>query len=444
MNGGALSKALVGPDKDNCERLIRLINDILDMEKIESGKMTFQLQVIDLMALIEQTVKANEGFAAQHGVRLQIVSPLPGAKVHADSDRLAQVLTNLVSNACKFSPAQSSVDIAVSETGARFRIDIIDHGPGISNTFRERIFQKFSQEDSSDMRQKGGTGLGLSISKAIVAGLGGEIGFETEVGKGSTFYFYLPQWRETTAVPAARARLLVCESDTDTGKRLQAMADKAGYDADIAGTADEVRSLLKQRRYSAMTLDLELSANDALALVRELRADPATAGLPVIALSADGEEGKQQADGGYLSVVDWLSKPIDEKRLLADLQSVQCGGARPRILHVEDDADVRNVVAAIAREIADFAAAGTVAEARTRLEREKFDLVLLDLGLPDGSGWELLPLINGLVPPVRVVIFSAQDADHGKDVLPYAFLVKSQTSEQRLIEVIQEAMKSTA
>lgn len=83
-------------------------------------------------------------------------------------------------------------------------------------------------------------------------------------------------------------------------------------------------------------------------------------------------------------------------------------------------------------------------EARARLEREKFDLVLLDLGLPDGSGWELLPLINGLVPPVRVVIFSAQDADHGNVILPYAFLVKSQTSEQRLIEVIQEAVKTVA
>lgn len=188
--------------KDNCERLIRLINDILDMEKIESGKMTFQLQVIDLMELIEQTVKANEGYATQHGVRLQIVSPLPGAKVLADSDRLAQVLTNLVSNACKFSPAQASVDIAVSETQGRFRVDIIDHGPGISDTFRERIFQKFSQEDSSDMRQKGGTGLGLSICKAIVEGLGGEIGFETEVGKGSTFYFWLPQCRVQDAVKA--------------------------------------------------------------------------------------------------------------------------------------------------------------------------------------------------------------------------------------------------
>jgi len=430
--------------KDNCERLIRLINDILDMEKIESGKMTFQLQVIDLMELIERTLKANEGYATQHGVRLQIVSPLPGAKVHADSDRLAQVLTNLVSNACKFSAAQASVDIAVSELDGRFRVDIIDHGPGISDTFRARIFQKFSQEDSSDMRQKGGTGLGLSISKAIVTGLGGEIGFETEVGKGSTFYFYLPQWHEPGAPPAARARLLVCERDIDTGKRLQAMADSAGYDSDLAVTASEARSLLKGRRYVAMTLDLKLSADDALLLMRELRADPATAGLPVVALGAEGEDGKLPAGGGYLGVVDWLSKPIDAKRLFADLQSIRRAGTRPRVLHVEDDADVRNVVATIAREIADFEAAGTVAEARGRLEREKFDLVLLDLGLPDGSGWDLVPQINSLVPPVRVVIFSAQDADHGREIQPYAFLVKSQTSAQRLIEVIQQAVRSAA
>ncbi|MBK5104696.1 MAG: ATPase, partial [Burkholderiales bacterium] len=177
-------------------RLIRLINDILDMEKIESGKMSFQLQVVDLMQLIEQTVKANEGYAAQHDVRLQIAAARPGAKVHADSDRLAQVLTNLISNACKFSPAQSSVEIAVSEHGERVRVDVVDHGPGISEAFRGRIFQKFSQEDSSDMRRKGGTGLGLSVSKAIIEGLGGEIGFATGSNKGSTFYFLLPLWHE--------------------------------------------------------------------------------------------------------------------------------------------------------------------------------------------------------------------------------------------------------
>ncbi len=434
--------------KDNCERLIRMINDILDMEKIESGKMAFQLQVLDLTELIERTVGANEGFAAQHKVRLQIVTPKAATEVRADGDRLAQVLTNLISNACKFSPAQSSVDIAVSRQDGRVRVDVIDHGPGISETFRQRIFQKFSQEDSSDMRQKGGTGLGLSISKAIVEGLGGEIGFDTEVGKGSTFYFYLPLWREAVAPPAAaplaRARLLICVGDVEAGKRLQSLADKAGYDADIARTAAEARLSLRERPYIAMTLDLDLSDQDAVALMREVRGNPETAGLPVIALCADLDQGTLKAGGAGLGVLDWLSKPIDEKRLFADLQSVQRAGVRPRILHVEDDADVRNVVATIARDIADFEAAGSVAQARGRLEREKFDLVLLDLGLPDGSGWELLPLINRLVPPVRVVIFSAQDAGHGSETLPYAFLVKSQTSEQRLIDVIREAVKTMA
>ena len=202
--------------------------------------------------------------------------------------------------------------------------------------------------------------------------------------------------------------------------------------------------MLRERSYIAMTLDLDLSDQEAVALMREVRSNPETAGLPVIALCVDLDEGTLKAGSASLGVLDWLSKPIDEQRLFADLQSVQRAGGRPRILHVEDDADVRNVVATIARDIADFEAAGSVAQARGRLEREKFDLVLLDLGLPDGSGWELLPLINRLVPPVRVVIFSAQDAGHGSETLPYAFLVKSQTSEQRLIDVIREAVKTMA
>ena len=434
--------------KDNCERLIRLINDILDMEKIESGKMTFQLQVLDLMELVEQTVKANEGFAAQHKVRLQIVSTRPGTKVHADGDRLAQVLTNLISNACKFSPAQSSVDISVSGGDDRCFVGVVDHGPGISDAFRKRIFQKFSQEDSSDMRQKGGTGLGLSISKAIIEGLGGEIGFETETGKGSTFYFYLPHWREpgaqAAASPSARARLLICGANVEAGNRLQLMADTAGYDSDLAASAPELRLLLRQRRYAAMTLDLDHCGEQGESLLRELRANPETADLPIIALCADWEEGKQKIGSGVLGVVDWLRKPVDQGRLVAAMESVRSAGARPRILHVEDNADVRHVVATIAQDVGYFEAAGTVAEARARLAREKFDLVLLDLGLPDGSGWDLLPIINALVPPVRVVIFSAQDEVHGSGAPPCAFLVKSQTSDERLIAVIREAVNTTA
>src|ERR1017187_2884811 len=182
--------------QNNCERLIRLINDILDIEKIESGQMSFALRPLDLMELIDQTVKADEGFAARHDVRLQVVAAQPGAKVHADPDRLAQVMTNLISNACKFSPPGTTVDIAVTREGARLKVAVADCGPGISDEFLACIFQRFSQADSSDARQKGGTGLGLSISKAIVERLGGEIGFTTGKGKATTFYFFLPECSE--------------------------------------------------------------------------------------------------------------------------------------------------------------------------------------------------------------------------------------------------------
>ena len=182
--------------QNNCERLIRLINDILDIEKIESGQMSFALRPLDLMELIDQTVKADEGFAARHDVRLQVVAAQPGAKVHADPDRLAQVMTNLISNACKFSPPGSTVDIAVTREGGRLKVAVADCGPGISDEFLACIFQRFSQADSSDARQKGGTGLGLSISKAIVERLGGEIGFTTGKGKATTFYFFLPECSE--------------------------------------------------------------------------------------------------------------------------------------------------------------------------------------------------------------------------------------------------------
>jgi len=220
---GVLAGGVAGPLPDkargfieiaqnNCERLIRLINDILDIEKIESGKMSFALRPLDLMELIGQAAKADEGYAARHNVRLQLVETQPGAKVHADPDRLAQVMSNLISNACKFSPAGSTVDIAVTREGTRLKVAVVDHGAGVSEDFLARIFQRFSQADSSDARQKGGTGLGLSISKAIVERLGGEIGFTTEKGKGTSFFFFLPEW----SGPAAAGVRSDCLPPTST------------------------------------------------------------------------------------------------------------------------------------------------------------------------------------------------------------------------------------
>jgi signal transduction histidine kinase len=204
--GGALpegAKGLIEIAKDNCERLVRLINDMLDIQKIESGEMRFDLKVVELAPLLVEAIAANEGFAAQHGVTLNLLGGGEAVRVDVDSDGLLQVLTNLLSNAVKFSPTGGTVDVSLRRIEGRVRVEVRDWGPGIPDEFRSRIFQKFSQADSSDTRQKGGTGLGLNISKAIVERLGGTIGFETPSGAGTMFYFELPESRGALAVVSA-------------------------------------------------------------------------------------------------------------------------------------------------------------------------------------------------------------------------------------------------
>lgn len=186
------AKSIIEIAYNNTERLVRLINDILDIEKIQSGKMQFALVKAELMPLIEHALEANHHFGEKFLVRFTLAGGRPGANVLVDPDRLAQVMANLLSNAAKFSPPHAEVVVAVSSSGGRLRVAVSDHGGGIPEEFRERIFQKFSQADSSDTRTKGGTGLGLSITKAIIEGMGGVIGFDSVLGQGTTFYFELP------------------------------------------------------------------------------------------------------------------------------------------------------------------------------------------------------------------------------------------------------------
>lgn len=440
------AKNLVAIAKNNCERLIRLINDILDTEKIESGKMTLDMRELDLGALVAAAIESNEGFAAQHRVTLRLVAPQESLRVRADADRLTQVLTNLISNAVKFSPAEGQVEIEVARRGERLRVEVRDHGQGIPAEFHDRIFQKFSQADSSDTRQKGGTGLGLNISKAIVERLGGEIGFESAAGAGTTFHFELPG--VTTASAAVlppvgvRPRILVCEDDVDIARLIGMMLDKAGYDTDLVHTAAQARRNAAARRYAAITVDLHLPDEHGISLIRTLRRDPGTHDLPVIVISALAEEGRIRLNGEDLPVADWLVKPIDENRLVLAVRGAVADGAdgRPRILHVEDDPDIQRVAAAIAQDSAAFEFADGLQEARALLRRWRFDLVLLDLQLPDGSGWELLADIEALRPRPPVVVFSVHDVDRRQRERVAAVLLKSDTSNEKLLETIRRVL----
>ncbi len=177
------------------DRMVRLINDMLDIDKIESGKMVFYLRPLDVMTVVEHTLEANQPYAEQFQVKLVLSNPLPGAKAHGDIDRFTQVLTNLLSNSAKYSPPNGIVSVSLSRKDGFIRISVSDRGPGIPEKYRSRIFQKFVQVPGADSRQKG-TGLGLSISKAMVEKMGGKIGFESEPGAGSTFYFDLPEYKD--------------------------------------------------------------------------------------------------------------------------------------------------------------------------------------------------------------------------------------------------------
>jgi len=184
--------AFMNMAQQNSDRLATLINDILDIEKIESGLAEFRADAVAVAALVERAAALNAPYADKFGVRFEPQRPLPDAVVTADEGRLLQVLTNLMSNAAKFSPAGSAISLSATLRDGRVRVAVADRGPGIPEAFRGRIFQKFAQADGSDTRRKGGTGLGLSISRAIIEKMGGTMNFESVAGQGATFYFELP------------------------------------------------------------------------------------------------------------------------------------------------------------------------------------------------------------------------------------------------------------
>jgi PAS domain S-box-containing protein len=189
--------------RTNSQRLVRLVNSILDMEKIESGKVVFVLKRVEVRSLAAQAIEANRGFADGYGVRMRLDAASTAGDIRGDPDWLLQVVTNLLSNAVKFSPPGEEVVVAIENRSATIRITVRDHGHGVPEGFKRRIFEKFAQADASDARQQGGTGLGLSIVKQIVRRLGGEVGFDDAPGGGAIFHVELPGWEEEIEAPAS-------------------------------------------------------------------------------------------------------------------------------------------------------------------------------------------------------------------------------------------------
>lgn len=456
--GGALgqlpeqARQMVGIAHKNSQRLTHLINDLLDMEKIAAGKLHFDMQVQPLMPIVQQAVDSHRTYGTERRVALALKGEATDTELRVDSQRLMQVLANLLSNAIKFSPEGGTVEVVVRPLAAKVRVAVVDHGPGIPASFRGRIFEKFSQADASDTRQKGGTGLGLAITRELVQRMGGTIGFDSIEGEGATFWIEFPA--KVAGEPAApdspivatapdAPRILVVEDDPDIARLLSLMLTRAGYRVDIALTGREALAALQETAYAALSLDLMLPDVGGLEIIRQVRQRPDTADLPIMVVSAKMEEGRLAINGDF-SAIDWLAKPFDENRLLAVVQGLlaQAGASNPRVLHVEDDDDLHQVVRSMVGERFQFERATTLREALDRVSRERFDVVILDIGLPDGSGWDLLPDIRARQPDTRIVILSGADTTAEEARRVEAVLLKSQVSPQQLIDALDSRIRS--
>ena len=413
----------------NSQRLVRLINDILDIEKIESGKLRLEMASLDLRDIAARAVDGVHGYAEEMGVVLTLADGDP-APVRGDADRLIQVVTNLLSNASKFSPRGGEVRVTVDPETRLARLSVADKGPGIPDAFRSRIFSKFAQADGSDTRAKGGTGLGLAIAREIAERHGGRLWFESAEGEGATFYLDLPLASENAnSEEGDGPRLLIVEDDADAAEVLRTMLESDGFAADVAATGREGLSAARTGVYSALLIDLQLPDADGISLIRALRAGSDTRDLPVVVVSADTARGK--ARGRSLEVVDWMEKPFDQTRLREAVAAIydRLPDQRPSILHVDDDRDILEVTASALGGTAEMIGVESLAGARAALARARPDLVILDLGLPDGSGLELLgDLGDEHGRTVPVIVYSAQEMDRALANRVEAVLTKSKTS----------------
>ncbi|ABC30329.1 Signal transduction histidine kinase [Hahella chejuensis KCTC 2396] len=446
-HGGELPKTVLKMLKvahRNCDRLTLLINDILEIEKLESGALKFELEDQDLATLIQRSLEDHKEFAGKYQVELRFSNSPPRPWVHVDERRFHQVMSNLISNAVKYSPRGGAVDIAVSDVANRVRVHVKDYGKGIPEDFHSRVFERFSQADSSDTREQGGTGLGLSIAKAIVEHHGGEIGFFSKTNEGAEFYFDLPiRSPEKRPKVSARPCALVCEKDKVLADLLAKAVRAEGLCCEVASDATNALRCLEENQYCLLIIDSALSDDGGFTFMRTLRHVPAAAQLPMLVISDDGYRNgaDPRLERGGLAPQAWLSRSHpDLAQFRSIIHQVLLRQERPRILHVEDDPDLVQVARSVLEEIADIQQADALEQARRMLKEQKYDLVILDLELLDGPGDEL---VDELKPEeIPVIIFSSYPASPQLCAKVQATLVKTMADNAKLRMTVRNLLSA--
>ncbi len=415
----------------NTDRLTRLINDILDIERIESGKIQMEKAACDVDEAITHTVDSLKIMAKTAEVTLA-VSPV-SQKVWADRDRLIQVFTNLISNAIKFSPPHTTIEITATpvinhssnteylETKQpKLLFKIKDQGRGIPHDKLEKIFGRFQQVNASDSRDKGGTGLGLAICRSIIQQHHGRIWAESQVAQGSTFYFTLPLLQETKptqpltiAAPQPLSNspvVLLCDDDTSMHEAVKISLEQRGYRVVAVASGKEAIAQASLLQPSVLLLDLMMPDMDGWATMAALKEHPSTQNIPIIIISVLASE---QDNLAHPDVVKWLPKPMNEQSLLEAIeQLLQQQIKMTRVLVVEDNQDLARVlITMFEHHGVEVHHAATKQEAIHLSQLVRPHLLLLDLELPDGDGFTVVEWLrlHDYLREIPLLVYSAKE-----------------------------------
>jgi len=442
------AQRLVDIATQNSERLVRLINDILDIERIESGAISMERRAVSSGELARQAVNAVRGMAERAGVGLE--TRVDEFELHADPDRIVQVLTNLISNAVKFSPPDTGASVVIegmlAGTDARFRVS--DRGRGIPADKLETIFERFQQVDSSDSRQLGGTGLGLAISRTIVQQHGGEISVESEMGRGSAFTFTIPAGPPAPvaaplppAAPRAANPVLVCCADGDECEEIAAALRTDGIEVVRAASAREAVAEARRQAPAAIVLALGMDGPGTLALLRRA---PQTRHVPVVMVGVSGQAGDVLPAA---VAVAWLRRDAAPAEVAAGVRHAIGRKPRiPRVLVVEDDADLAHTLAETLAGDAETYCAMTGEEAVEQARALLPDLIVLDVELPGDDGFRVVEQLrtHNHLRSVPVVVYAANDlGGEAREQLKLGetrFLTKGRAAPQDVAEAMRELL----
>jgi len=437
----------------NTDRLVRLINDILDIERIKSGRVTMRKEATDAADLMGQAIEGMRAMADKSQVTLR-AEPLP-ARLFADPDRIVQTLTNLLGNAIKFSPPDGTVWLTAERRGEEVVFQVKDQGRGIPADKLELIFESFQQVDASDSREKGGSGLGLAICRGIVQQHGGRIWAESEPGHGSSFFFTLPALKEekSVVVPASGGpTVLICDDDASIRAVVESVLEQRGYRVVAVGSGQQAIERAAALRPGVILLDLLMPGMSGWETLRALKERPETQAIPVVILSVlSPEEGRAPSHVGESRPGDqapagetagWVRKPVDESRLAEALEGA-LGGERLRVLLVEDDLDLARVLMAMfERHGLEIFHAQTGREGIELAQRLAPDLLILDLILPEGDGFEVVDWLrrHDQLRRVPLVVYSVRDLDRSDmerlRLGPTEFYTKGRVTPQQFEERI--------